>query len=150
MNKRTKLSIITVICYALFVFGGAGIAIYMRYLLNNLQNGSSSGAGEAFVGLGIAIIMILAMLYAVVGVLPFVFKLVDIFKNKKLFAGLCIPFDIAYSVFNVMIFVSALNGAGTSLADDIGSLIFAVLLILISLAALITNIASLACPSYEL
>ena len=145
MLKRTKLSIICTVCYAIFVVGGAALALYMTALIaENNANGGEAGFGA----IGYAILLILGIGYAAAGILPLIFHAIDIFKNRKFLSGMCVPFDLVftgvggYSVFTA---IGDLSGGG----DAIKSLVFASVLLIISLVAFIANLISLGCDSYD-
>lgn len=142
MYKRTKLSIVSTICYAIFLFGGLGIAGYMFYLV---QENNNTGGDAGLAALGYAFLMIIGLAYAAVSLLPFIFATCDIKANKKIFAGLCLPFDIALTVAGASFTLSAF-GEGSS---DPVSLIFNALLMVIAIVALVCNLASLKCDKYD-
>ena len=141
MFKRTKLSIISSICYAIFLFGGIGSAAYMYFTIQ--ESNASGGAGlEA---IAFALIMIIGLIYAAAALLPFIFALCDKKANKKVFAALCIPFDIAFNVAGAAFILDALN----DIQNGYSALILPAILMLIALVALICNISSLKCSRYE-
>ena len=142
--SRKALSIISLICYLAFALGGGAMALYMYLEMDKL---SGAGGFEGLGAIGLAVIMVLALAYAAVGILPSIFKLIDIFADKKFLSGLCIPFDIAFNIANVALLgssvIEAVNGSG-----EIGGIIFAAALLAVSLTAFISNIRSLSPSAY--
>ena len=138
MFKRTKLTLISTLLYGVFTLGGVGTAIYMKMLID--QSSKDSAAG--FEALGYAIFMIFALGYAVVGLLPFILHLIDLFKNSKPLCAVCIPFDLAFLGFNGFCLYSVVSDMS---ADAAITLAVTALLLIASLAILITDIASLKC-----
>lgn len=137
MEKRQVLSIVTLICYLIMVGCGAVLAIASQLEIDGIKEGAG-GLSEAL-GAGImAVIMILAIAYAAIGVLPIIFKIIHIFADSKMPAVLCFLFDIAYILINGALVLTELTAADPSY---VGAAVFGGLL-LVSLCAFITNIAS--------
>ena len=141
---RKRLSIISTVCYFVFLGGGSATALYMRYLID--KSASSEGT-EGFAALGYAIIMILATAYAIASLIPFILKLVDIFANKKALAGTALFFDVIISVFNAALLVSSIADTANG-GDSVGSIILMAALLSVSLTSFITNVISLRISGY--
>ena len=86
------------------------------------------------------ILTVLGVLYAVVAVFPLVFRLLYLRKPKRIFPILCLPTDVIFTAFNAAILVSVIVDGGLA---EIGTLLIACLLFLISLAGLSLSIATL-------
>lgn len=140
MKKEKILSRAAVIPYVLMIVAGLLLAggmlgVWMR-----------DGAGEEGLAAGIlavltVILTALGVLYAVVAVFPLVFRLLYLRKPKRIFPILCLPTDVIFTAFNAAILVSVIVDGGLA---EIGTLLIACVLFLISLAGLSLSIATLA------
>ena len=137
--KRRILSIISTSCYFVFLAGGAGMAIYMKYLIDGLAN--SEGA-EGLAAIFFAVIMVLGILYAAVSLVPFTLKFTDIFANKKALSGVSLAFDLALLIINGYALFTALSDTNSS-GEAALLITSSVLLLLLSIAAAVCNILSL-------
>ena len=140
MKKEKILSRAAVIPYVLMIVAGLLLAGGM------LGVWIRDGAGEEGLAAGIlavltVILTALGVLYAVVAVFPLVFRLLYLRKPKKIFPILCLPTDVIFTAFNAAILVSVIIDGGLA---EIGTLLIACLLFLISLAGLSLSIATLA------
>lgn len=140
MKKEKILSRAAVIPYVLMIVAGLLLAGGM------LGVWIRDGAGEEGLAAGIlavltVILTALGVLYAVVAVFPLVFRLLYLRKPKRIFPILCLPTDVIFTAFNAAILVSVIVDGGLA---EIGTLLIASLLFLISLAGLSLSIATLA------
>ena len=140
MKKEKILSRAAVIPYVLMIVAGLLLAGGM------LGVWIRDGAGEEGLAAGIlavltVILTALGVLYAVVAVFPLVFRLLYLRKPKRIFPILCLPADVIFTAFNAAILVSVIVDGGLA---EIGSVLIACLLFLISLAGLSLSIATLA------
>jgi hypothetical protein len=140
MKKQKILSRAAVIPYVLMIVAGLLLAGGM------LGVWIRDGAGEEGLAAGIlavltVILTALGVLYAVVAVFPLVFRLLYLRKPKRIFPILCLPTDVIFTAFNAAILVSVIVDGGLA---EIGTLLIACLLFLISLAGLSLSIATLA------
>lgn len=140
MKKEKILSRAAVIPYVLMIVAGLLLAGGM------LGVWIRDGAGEEGLAAGIlavltVILTALGVLYAVVAVFPLVFRLLYLRKPKRIFPILCLPTDVIFTAFNAAILVSVIVDGGLA---EIGTLLIACLLFLISLAGLSLSIATLA------
>lgn len=140
MKKEKILSRAAVIPYVLMIVAGLLLAGGM------LGVWIRDGAGEEGLAAGIlavltVILTALGVLYAVVAVFPLVFRLLYLRKPKRIFPILCLPTDVIFTAFNAAILVSVIVDGGLA---EIGSVLIACLLFLISLAGLSLSIATLA------
>ena len=139
MKKEKILSRAAVIPYVLMIVAGLLLAGGM------LGVWIRDGAGEEGLAAGIlavltVILTALGVLYAVVAVFPLVFRLLYLRKPKRIFPILCLPTDVIFTAFNAAILVSVIVDGGLA---EIGTLLIACLLFLISLAGLSLSIATL-------
>ena len=140
MKKEKILSRAAVIPYVLMIVAGLLLAGGM------LGVWIRDGAGEEGLAAGIlavltVILTALGVLYAVVAVFPLVFRLLYLRKPKRIFPILCLPADVIFTAFNAAILVSVIVDGGLA---EIGSVLIACVLFLISLAGLALSIATLA------
>ena len=140
MKKQKILSRAAVIPYVLMIVAGLLLAGGM------LGVWIRDGAGEEGLAAGIlavltVILTALGVLYAVVAVFPLVFRLLYLRKPKRIFPILCLPTDVIFTAFNAAILVSVIVDGGLA---EIGSVLIACVLFLISLAGLSLSIATLA------
>ena len=140
MKKQKILSRAAVIPYVLMIVAGLLLAGGM------LGVWIRDGAGEEGLAAGIlavltVILTALGVLYAVVAVFPLVFRLLYLRKPKRIFPILCLPTDVIFTAFNAAILVSVIVDGGLA---EIGTLLIACVLFLISLAGLSLSIATLA------
>lgn len=140
MKKEKILSRAAVIPYVLMIVAGLLLAGGM------LGVWIRDGAGEEGLAAGIlavltVILTALGVLYAVVAVFPLVFRLLYLRKPKRIFPILCLPADVIFTAFNAAILVPVIVDGGLA---EIGMLLIACLLFLISLAGLSLSIATLA------
>jgi hypothetical protein len=140
MKKEKILSRAAVIPYVLMIVAGLLLAGGM------LGVWIRDGAGEEGLAAGIlavltVILTALGVLYAVVAVFPLVFRLLYLRKPKRIFPILCLPTDVIFTAFNAAILVSVIVDGGLA---EIGTLLIACVLFLISLAGLSLSIATLA------
>jgi hypothetical protein len=90
MEKRQVLSIISLICYLVFVACGVIMAL-------GLYDGPVGGDGTSLSeGILYALIIIVVMGYAVASVIPAIMRIIGIFNDSKILAGICIPFDVIF------------------------------------------------------
>lgn len=140
MKKEKILSRAAVIPYVLMIVAGLLLAGGM------LGVWIRDGVGEEGLAAGIlavltVILTALGVLYAVVAVFPLVFRLLYLRKPKKILPILCLPADVIFTAFNAAILVSVIVDGGLA---EIGSVLIACVLFLISLAGLSLSIATLA------
>ena len=140
MKKEKILSRAAGIPYVLMIVAGLLLAGGM------LGVWIRDGAGEEGLAAGIlavltVILTALGVLYAVVAVFPLVFRLLYLRKPKRIFPILCLPTDVIFTAFNAAILVSVIVDGGLA---EIGTLLIACVLFLISLAGLSLSIATLA------
>lgn len=138
MLKRTKLSIVSTLIYFIFVAGGGALALYMYLLVN----GGDAGIGA----IGLAVIMVIGIIYAAVGALPLILKFIDIFANKKILSGLCLPFDVSFIIANAALTLSAISDFSN---NNAASVIFGAVLLLVSIIEIVLTVSSLKCSYYE-
>ena len=92
MEKRQVLSIISLICYLVFIACGVVLAL-------GLYDGPIGGEGTSLSeGILYALIIIVIMGYAIASVIPTIMRVIGIFSDSKIFTGICIPFDIIFTV----------------------------------------------------
>lgn len=140
MLKRTKLSIIGSLIYFLYVASGGILALYMYSIINDGDAGLEA--------IGLAVIMIIGLFYAAASLLPLIFKFIDIFANKKIFTGFCIPFDVVFIIANAILsFTAIINYVNND--NSILSAIICLILLVISVIEIIITISSLKCSRYE-
>lgn len=133
MSRNKILSLITIICYALTIFLGV---IFGSIFAGVLGSGNLDGAGigGAVVALLLAVILVFGYVYAAIGVLPLIFKIVQFFTGKRIFAALSIPFDLIYILLCVELILN--SGGDISVIALLGALLVPPLL------AFVTNIMS--------
>lgn len=124
-----KAGVLSFICYLLYLFGGAGLAIYSKIMIDDLN---ANGGGLE--GLGHAIVLILGIILAGVGLVGVILKGIHLKTEWGLFGVLCILFDLAcVGVLAVLTF-----GEGGTSADFVGLLPF----VIPSAVALVGNVLS--------
>lgn len=139
MEKRQVLSIVTLICYLILVGLGAIFAIATQLNIDDVKQQPENDLGTAL-GVGImAVLVILSAIYAAIGVIPIILKVIHIFADSKAPAIICLLFDVAYILINGALVLSELSAADPAIT---GIAVFGGLL-LVSLIAFITNIASI-------
>ncbi len=137
MERRQVLSIISLICYLIFVALGAFFALGLY--ADSLGGNTSNGIGGAIVTILIAVLMIIAIIYALIGIVPSLMKLVNIFWDSKIPSIVCIPFDLVYLAINGYFIYNTLSDTSAS-GFEITLAVFAVATF-ISLVAFVCNIA---------
>ena len=137
MEKRQKLSLITVICYLIFI---APVLIFGATLNEAVEGLIGAGVAGAVIGLLLLVLNVGAYVYAAVGVIPTVLKLIHIFVDKRIFAILSLPFDLIYISINLALLFEIISGG---VFEEWLILAVAVISLLISLVAFITNILSI-------
>ena len=125
-----KAGVLSFICYLLYLLGGAGLALYSKIMIDDLN--ANGGGWE---GLGHAIVLILGIILAGVGLVGVILKGIHLKTGWGLFGVLCILFDLAC----VAVLAIAMTSEGEVSSDFLSVLPFAIP----SAVALVGNILSL-------
>jgi hypothetical protein len=83
-----KIGIIPLIIYILYTLAGGGLAIYCRLAIDQL------GEDAGFNGLGLALVMVVGMVIAVVGLIGVILKALHLKTESIVFGSLCSFFDV--------------------------------------------------------
>ena len=144
MKKKKKSSLLTrlsallsLACSGTLMFGGAVLAIGTIIMLKTSQFEGWEGFGQA---LGGVILMILGIIYAAVGILPCLIKTIGAIKPKIVFPILGFPFDLAYTIMNVVMIVSILS-EGVDNGEILGLVIMCAMT-LVSLAGMALGVSN--------
>ena len=138
MSKTKILCIITLACYLALILVGVLLgALTGGVIADGLDN--TEGFGAAAVGILLGVLLIMGYTYAAIGILPVIFKLVQLFSGKKVFAVLSLPFDLVYILFNGSLIASFISEP----LDSVLSIIMCGVLFIISVIAIVANIMSL-------
>lgn len=137
MKKQKYVSIVALACYAAFLLAGLLMGLGMLTLFHT---NDAEGIGGAALAVLSVILSVAGFIYAALSILPLVFRAISLKKRKTVFPALCVPFDLLYIVLNVLLLVSGFSGETE--IEPLGIVIF-VALILISIAALVSNILSI-------
>ena len=138
MSKTKILCIITLACYLALILVGVLLgALTGGVIADGLDN--TEGFGAAAVGILLGVLLIMGYTYAAIGILPVIFKLVQLFSGKKVFAVLSLPFDLVYILFNGSLIASFISEP----LDSVLSIIMFGVLFIISVIAIVANIMSL-------
>ena len=124
-----KGGLLSLIVYILYTLGGGGLALYCRIGIDNVNNN-----GGGWEGLGLAIVMIVGLVFGAAGLVATILKLIHMKSGWGFFGVLCILVDIAF----IGVFVSSMIENGLTL-----DAVYAILFIGASLASLIANIKSM-------
>ena len=125
-----KAGVLSFICYLVYLLGGAGLAIYSKIMIDNVN--ANGGGWE---GLGHAIVLILGIILAGVGLVGVILKGIHLKTEWGLFGVLCILFDIL--CVGALAFLTFAEGGAS--ADFVGLLPF----VIPSAVAFVGNILSL-------
>ena len=138
MSKTKILCIITLACYLALILVGVLLGALMGGVIaDGLDN--TEGFGAAAVGILLGVLLIMGYTYAAIGILPVIFKLVQLFSGRKVFAVLSLPFDLVYILFNGSLIASFVSEP----LDSVLSIIMCGVLFIISVIAIVANIMSL-------
>ena len=113
-----KAGVLSFICYLLYLLGGAGLAIYSKIMIDNVN--ANGGGWE---GLGHAIVLILGIILAGVGLVGVILKGIHLKTEWGFFGVLCIIFDLALAAVLV---ISVMSNDGLSGNDPTLLTIFAI------------------------
>ena len=83
-----KIGIIPLIIYILYTLAGGGLAIYCRLAIDQL------GEDAGFNGLGLALVMVVGMVIAIVGIIGVILKAIHLKTESVVFGYFCACFDV--------------------------------------------------------
>ncbi len=133
---------IPVISYLAYLALGAYLAISSKIELEELSDKTADSFGQGLAngigGIGLAIVMVLGLIYSAAALLGLIMKLLHNASGWGFFGLLSIIFDLAFTVVHGYIMLYALNG-GTEMQTVA---IFGGLLVL-SAASLVANCSAL-------
>lgn len=132
-------SFLSLACSGTLMICGAVLAIGSIIMLktNDLEGWDGFGAA-----LGGVILMIIGIVYAIAGIIPCLLKTVGVIKPKIVFPILGLPFDLAYTIANVVMMVSIVS-SGVDANDTLGLIIVGVMTI-VSLAGITLDALNIA------
>ena len=120
--------------YALYFLVGGGASLYFYLALNNAENGEL-GWGA----LGVAIIMILCIIFGAAGLLGLILKLIHMKSGWNLFGILCILVDVVLVL--AWIYMAAPGGNTEQIKPE--DILPSIPFIILSAVSAISNIKSL-------
>ena len=131
MKARKSTAIFSVVCYAVFVLAGIVLFGLMLWTVKNNNEEGWASVGLAFAA---ALMMILGVIYAAVGVIPLILKGVYLAFPKKIFPILCLPFDVFYLLFNAVMLISGISeGVWASVALFLAFMVISVLSLILNI-----------------
>lgn len=122
------------IYYLLYAIGGFGMAIYNYIAIQKLN-----AEGGGLEGIGLALLMIVGIIFGAAGLLGVILKLVHMKSGWVLFGLLCIALDVALA--GVWITMAAPSGNAEQLI--LNDLLSVLPYIALSLVSVVTNALSL-------
>lgn len=143
MEKRKILCLITLGCYLLFTILGAIITLSLYQITQTPppEGGSNSdNLAHGIAGMAAAIVMVLTLFYTLASLLPLLLKLAHVFFNKRPLGVLCLILDIPFLAAHLALFVGALSSGDALTAGDV---LLYIALLLVSAAAITTNVLTL-------
>ena len=133
--KKRPTGILPIISYLIYTIVGF---VLSRTVRSNLDALGESAADATFGGIAASIVLVLAMIYSVVAILPLLLKAAHLSTRVGLFGVFCMLFDLAYSIIHGALLYSAMM---ESVKDNTAILAYGVLFV-ISVTALLTNAKS--------
>jgi|GEM_PF-7036797 len=146
MEKRKILCLITLACYLLLTILGTALTLSLYSVTQAPApegSTSSESLSHGLAGFAAAILMVLTLGYTLLSLLPLLLKLVHVFVNKRFLGVLCLFFDLVFAALHVAIAVGGFSSESLPAATDIA---LYVALLLVSAAAIYTNIRTLRLP----
>ncbi len=132
---------ISLASYLAAFFGSLGFIVYL-YITNQNTQG--------FEGLGIAIVMIIFMIYGAVAIVPSIMSAINIAAQSKIPAVISIVFDAAYLFAHFQVVMNVVSeikeridigeGALEYLANNCPHLLIWAVMLILSLVAFVSNI----------
>ena len=129
-----KSSLFSLIVYILYTLLGGGYFVYAQITLRSNQNGELG-----LEALGIAILMVLAIVFGAIGLLGLILKAIHIKTDWGFFGFLCILVDLVFIIAWIGMLFSNGNVEQMTLTDILPVIPF----VLVSVVSIVTNAVSL-------